>query len=122
MPSSILAPSTAAANSSEVTVAAGSTNTLGMYQGVSVNNFLLATGDNFLLTGGGSSFLLLSPVNNNISLDKDDWGAIQLKDPDGEFFDSGMSLRHNGRFKTVGPGVWRIRKPATSEEVGFQSE
>jgi stage V sporulation protein SpoVS len=120
MVSSILAPSTAAGNSSEVTVAAGSTNTLAMYQGSAVDNFILPTGDNFLLPGGVD--LLLMPAQFGIQLSKNDWGAIQLKDPDGEFFDSGMSLRHNGRFKTVGPGVWRIRKPATSEEVGFQSE
>jgi hypothetical protein len=120
MPSSILTPRIAAGNSSEVTVAAGSTNTLGMYQGSAVNNFILPTLDNFLLPNGVD--LLLMPFQHAISLSKDDWGAIQLKDPDGEFFDSGMQLRHNGRFKTVGPGVWRIRKPATSEEVGFQSE
>jgi hypothetical protein len=121
MVSAVLTPRQVAGNSTDVTVAVGATNTVAMYQGTSVDNLLLPNGvDNFLLPGG-SDFLLLSPQGDNI-LSKLDWVDIQLKDPDGAYQSSGLTLRHNARWKTLGPGVWRLAKPATPNEVGLQSE
>lgn len=122
MVSKILEPSTAAGTSSDVTVTAGSTNTVAMYVGISADNLLLPAGEgsDFLLPDG-VSVLLLSPQAENV-LGKKDYADIQLKDPDGEYFDSGLQLRHNGRFKTLGPGVWRLKKAVTPNEFGFQSE
>ena len=154
MPTQILEPTTLAGTSTEVTVATGSTNTVAMYQGTSLDNlklpdgvsdfllpetttqgnFLLPDGVSRLLTASGglfwmsvpdsaSEFLLLPSANQSSKvMTKKDWATIQLKDPDGEFQDSGRYLRHNGRFKTLGPGVWRIVKTATPREFGFQSE
>jgi len=152
MPSQILEPTALAGISADVTIAAGSTNTVAIFQGLSSDNlklpdgisdFLLSPisdGSSFLLPDGVSDFLLpdgvsqllisteqsflLLPQANQSSkiLDKNDWADIQLKDPDGEYQSSGLQLRHNGKFKTLGPGVWRIVKPATPREFGFQSE
>lgn len=121
MPTQILAPTALAGTSTDVTVVAGSTNTVAMFQGLAVEIFLLPNGvDAFLLPGGTDNLLLPQQIDN--VLDKREYASIQLKDPDGGYFDSGMYLRHNALFKTLGPGVWRIKKPATYREVGFQSE
>ena len=123
MTSQILEPTHLAGESTDVTIAAGSTNTVAMFQGISSSNLKLPNGiDDFLLPGG-TDFLLF-PAANQASgvLGKNDWADIQLKDPDGEYFSSGMTLRHNGRFKTLGPGVWRLVKTASENEFGFQSE
>lgn len=124
MVTEILEPTALAGTSSDVTVTAGSTNTVAIFQGVSMDNLLLPNGvDNFLLPAGAGSFLLLPSANQaSKKLNKSDWGDIQLKDPDGEYFSSGLTLRHNARFKTLGPGVWRLVKTATPREFGFQSE
>ena len=123
MPSQILAPTYLAGSSTDVTIAAGSTNTVAIFQGLSVDSLKLPNNiDNFLLPGGTD--LLLLPAANQATgvLGKNDWADIQLKDPDGEYFSSGMTLRHNGVFKTLGPGVWRLVKTASEQEFGFQSE
>ena len=121
MPSSILAPTALAGTSTDITITAGSTNTVAMYQGLSTDIFMLPSGTDAFLLPGGADNLLLSPQASK-KMNKDDYGIIQLKDPDGEYFNSGMYLRHNGRFKTLGPGVWRVSKPVTTREIGFQSE
>ena len=120
MPSQILEPTNAAGVSTDVTVAAGSTNTVAMYTTPNSDSLLLPSGDDFFLPDG-TSFLLLSPQASQV-YDKSDYAVIQLKDPAGNYHDSGMYLRHNGTFKTLGPGVWRLSKPATPREFGFQSE
>ena len=121
MVTEVLEPTLAAGNSTDITIAAGSTNTVAIFQGISADNLKLPNGvDDFLLPDA-SSFLLLSPQSEQ-TLNKNDWADIQLKDPDGEYFPSGLQLRHNGLFKTLGPGVWRLSKPATPHEFGFQSE
>jgi hypothetical protein len=120
-----LEPTLLAGTSAEITVAAGSTNTVAIYQGKATlgSNFKLPNGiDDFLLPGG-TDFLLLPLANQgSIKLGKKDWGDIQLKNPEGTYESSGLTLRHNARFKTLGPGVWVIVKPATPTEFGFQSE
>jgi len=126
MPSQILEPTILAGTSSDVTIAAGSTNTVAMFQptyGVASGNLKLPNAvDDFLLPDG-VSFLLLPAANQDSGiLDKNDWADIQLKDPNGNYQPSGLQLRHNGRFKTLGPGVWRLVKTATPHEFGFQSE
>ena len=150
MPVQLLEPSAASGTSVDITVAAGSTNTVAMFQGTSIDNLKLPNGvddfllpssgtdGNFLLPDGGDfflpdgfslllladqSFLVLPAANQGTQvLDKRDYAVIQMQDPEGQYFDSGLSLRHNGRFKTLGPGVWRLWKPDTAHEFGFQSE
>lgn len=124
MVTQVLEPTALAATSSDVTIAAGSTNTVAIFQGVTMDNLLLPSGtDNFLLPAGAGSFLLLPTASQSSKvMDKSDYADIQLKDPDGEYFNSGMQLRHNARFKTLGPGIWRLSKPITPREFGFQSE
>lgn len=123
MPTEILEPTFAAATSSDITIAAGSTNTVAIFQGISSDNLKLPGGvDDFLLPDA-ASFLLLPEANQSSKvLDKTDYAEIQLKDPDDQYFNSGLQLRHNGRFKTLGPGVWRLKKLATAREWGFQKE
>jgi len=123
MPTQVLEPTHLAGESTDITIAAGSTNTVAMFQGISSSNLKLPNGiDDFLLPA--STDFLLFPEANQAStvLDKHAYGDIQLKDPDGEYFSSGMMLRHNALFKTLGPGVWRLVKPASPQEFGFQSE
>ena len=125
MVTQVLEPTALAGTSSEVTIAAGSTNTVAIFQGKSASgsNFKLPNGvDDFLLPGG-TDFLLLPLANQgSVTLGKKDWADIQLKNPEGTFESSGLTLRHNARFKTLGPGVWVIVKTATPTEFGFQSE
>ena len=122
----ILEPTVLAANSTAVTIAAGSTNTVAMFQptpGVSTGNLKLPNAiDNFLLPDAASYLMLPAANQNDGALTKNDWADIQLKDPNGNYQSSGLQLRHNGRFKTLGPGVWRLVKTATPNEFGFQSE
>jgi hypothetical protein len=120
MTTQILEPTALAGTSTDVTIAAGSTNTVAMFQGISADNLKLPDGiSDFLLPAG--DFLLFTNQSDG-TLDKNDWAHIQLKDPDGEYFNSGMTLRHTGLFKTLGPGVWRLSKATTKHEFGFQSE
>lgn len=121
MVTKVLEPTTAAGNSSDITIAAGSTNTVAIYQGISADNLQLPNGiDNFTFPDA-TSYLLLVPQSDG-TLNKNDWADIQLKDPDGEYFSSGLTLRHNALFKTLGPGVWRLVKASSEHEFGFQSE
>lgn len=124
MVTEVLTPTALAGSSSDITIAAGSTNTVAIFQGDSLDNLLLPSGtDNFLLPAGAGSFLILGAGSQASKvMTKKDYALIELKDPDGIYFDSGMSLRHNARFKTLGPGVWRVTKPVTPREFGIQSE
>lgn len=155
MPTQLLEPTFGEDVSTDIIIAEGSTNTVAIFQGSSMDNlklpngvddfliapatdpsgdsFLLPSGDDFLLPDGFSQLLintslsgdlLLFPTANQSSkiMNKNDYALIQLKDPAGGYANSGLSLRHNGLFKTLGPGVWRLWKPATPREFGFQSE
>lgn len=124
MVTQVMEPTALAGTSSDITIAAGSTNTVAMFVGDSLDNLKLPNGiDDFLLPAGAGSFLLLPDLSqSDKQMTKSDYATIQLKDPDGAYFDSGMSLRHNARFKTLGPGIWRLSKPVTPREFGFQSE
>jgi len=120
MATQIFEPSRNAGNSTDVTIAAGSTNTVAIFVGTSEDNLLLPNLDDFLLPDGVAKLLL--PVQLNEVFTNKDYASIQLKAPDGTYFDSGMYLRGNALFKTLGPGVWRLNKPVTPAEFGFQSE
>lgn len=121
MVSQVLAPATAAGVSSDVTVAAGSTNTVAMYTSLN-DDFLLPIGSesHFLLPDGVSVLLLPSQAGGGFR--SDEVCLIELKDPVGTYGPSGMILKSSEPFKTLGPGIWRVSKPVTTSAVGIQSE
>jgi hypothetical protein len=68
MPTQILAPTYAANSSSDVTITAGSTKTVAMYQGTSTDNLKLPGGiDNFLLPDGVSHLMLVPQPSRVLS-------------------------------------------------------
>lgn len=121
MVTEVLAPTVLAGDSSDITIATGSTNTVAMYTGTGQSNLLLPDGvSNFLLPGGTDRLLLPTQVVHEFS--RNDYATIKLKDPTGEYQPSGMVLRKNAIFKTLGPGIWRVSKLVTPTEFGIQSE
>ena len=123
MVAQVLAPQTAAGNSSDVTVTAGSTNTVALYGSVDDNLKLSATGSLFgdLLKVDGASLLLLASQAGDV-IPSSVTCLIMLKDPAGEYRHSGLLLKGSHPFQTLGPGIWRVKKPITSVKIGVQSE
>ena len=119
MVAQVLAPTTAAGTSSDVTVAAGSTNTVALYGTVDDNLKLVAGGD-LLLVDGVSKLLLVAQSGDVIPSGVT--CKINLKDPIGEYRHSGLILRGSIPFQELGPGIWQVEKPVTSIKIGVQSE
>ncbi len=123
MVTQVLAPTTSAGESSDVTVAVGSTNTVALYGSVDDNLKLSAIGSLFgdLLLVDGVSVLLLAAQAGDV-IPHDLVCNINLKDPIGEYHHSGLILKGSIPFKTLGPGIWQVKKPETSIKIGVQSE
>ncbi len=123
MVTEVLAPKTAADVSSDVTVAAGSTNTVALYGSVDDNLKLSAVGSlhGDLLLVDGVSVLLLAVQGGDV-IPHDVVCNINLKDPAGEYRHSGLILKGSIPFETLGPGIWQVEKPETSVKIGVQSE
>ena len=119
MVAQVLAPATAAGVSSDVTIAAGSTNTVALYGAVDDNLSLVQAGD-LLLVDGVSKLLLVAQSGDNIPSGL--VCEIKLKDPIGEYHYAGLILRNDTPFQTLGPGIWQVVKPETSIKIGVQSE
>jgi hypothetical protein len=119
MVAQVLAPATAAGKSSDVTVTAGSTNTVALYGTVDDSLSLVAAGD-LLLVDGVSKLLLVAQSGDNIPSGVT--CKINLKDPNGEYRHSGLILRGSIPFQELGPGIWQVEKPVTSIKIGVQSE
>ena len=123
MVAQVLAPALAAGNSTDVTIAAGSTNTVALYGAVDDNLRLSDSGTvhgNLLLVDGVSVLLLAAQAGDMIP--NDVVCPINLKDPIGEYRYSGLNVKGSQPFKTLGPGIWRVEKPLTSIKIGVQSE
>ena len=123
MVAQVLAPATAAGSSSDITVAAGSTNTVALYG--TVDDYLSLSPEGTLfghlnLVDGVSKLLLTVQAGDTIPSGVT--CLIMLKDPAGEYRHSGLILRGSLPFKTLGPGIWRVDKPATDIKIGVQSE
>jgi len=119
MVAQVLAPATAAGKSSDVTVAAGSTNTVALYGTVDDYLSLVQLGDLFLVDGA-SKLLLVTQSGDTIPSGVT--CKINLKDPNGEYRHSGLILRGSIPFQELGPGIWQVEKPLTSIKIGVQSE
>ena len=123
MASEILAPTTAAGNSTDVTIAAGSTNTVALFSSDDDNLKLSAIGTlhgDLLLVDGVSVLLLAVQIGDAIPHDV--FCKINLKDPSGGYRHSGLTLKGSNPFETLGPGIWQVEKPETSVKIGVQSE
>jgi len=121
MPSSVLTPQTAAGESSDITIAAGSTGTVALY--TALDDALLLPdiqGGYFLLPDGVSHLLL--PDQEGGDLSPTDAFEIWIKDPLGTYNPTGLWLRSYESMKTLGPGVYQVRKPATAKAVGISAD
>ncbi len=123
MVTQVLAPTTSAAKSSDVTVAVGSTNTVALYGSIDDNLKLSADGPLYgdLLLVDGASVLLLAVQAGDV-IPHDVVANINLKDPIGEFHHSGLILKGSKLFQELGPGIWQVEKFETSVKIGAQSE
>ena len=117
MPTQVLAPGTTAASSSDITVT--SSATVAMYRPLD-DSLLLEDGLGDLLTEGGD--VILFETQSGDACPINDYCEIMLKDPVGTYGPTGKFLYSHEPYAVLGPGVWRVDRPAVSIPIGIQQD
>ena len=118
MPSSALAPTTAAASSNDITVAAPNTGTVALYRALDDGIQLEETIDSLLLESG-DLLLLETQAGEEYSV-ATDYFPIYIKDPLGGYNPTHWQLTAQQPVISLPVGVWQVRKSATDIAVGVQ--
>jgi hypothetical protein len=72
-----------------------------------------ASGADITVAAGSNATVWMAKATASDVLGKRDHASIQFKNFLGAYVDSGMYLRHDGLFKVLSPGIWRVSKPLT---------
>jgi hypothetical protein len=118
MPSSALAPTTAAASSNDITVAAPNTGTVALYRALD-DGIQLEQNIFVLLLESGDTLLLESQAGEEYNVPTD-YFPIYLKDPLGGYNPTHWQLTAQKPVISLPVGVWQVRKSATDTAVGIQ--
>lgn len=119
MPTSAMTPTTAAASSSDITVAAPNTGTVALYRALDDGLQLEETIFELLLETGTDKLLLEAQAGEEYSVSTD-YFPIYIKDPLGGYNPTHWQLTAQQPVISLPVGVWQVRKSATDIAVGIQ--
>lgn len=117
MPTQALAPTTAAGTSSDIAVTSPN-KTVALYRAIDDGLELEGPATDALLLESGDKFLLEQQAGDVVDIH--DKFPILLKDPNGAYNPTHLSLRSYRMFQELGPGTWQVQKPETAAAVGIQ--